>query len=155
MPIRPQLPLILLAAASAAVPLLAHHSVAAKFDKSTTLILRGVVSRIEWMNPHARFYVDVKASDGKVTNWNFELGAIPVLLKQGWRKTSLKEGDQVTVEGVMAKDGTNNGSARRVPDHARRWQCRRRQTNAPSVSLRFSFACRDLSSYRAGSPSVQ
>ena len=102
-------------------PALPHHSFAAEYDTSKPIKVTGVVTKMEWMNPHARFYVDVKDADGKVTNWNFELGAIPVLLKQGWRKTSLKEGDQVTVEGVMAKDGTNNGSARRVtlPDGRR------------------------------------
>jgi len=102
-------------------PLLAHHSFAAEYDANKSIKVSGVVTKMEWMNPHARFYVDVKDADGKVTNWNFELGAIPVLLKQGWRKDSLKEGDQVTVEGVMAKDGTNNGSARRVllPDGRR------------------------------------
>src|SRR5262249_21286267 len=74
MPRSPQLPVILLAAASAAVPLLAHHLVAAKFDKSVTLTLRGVVSRIEWMNPHARFRLDTTEDNGPTT-WEFELPA--------------------------------------------------------------------------------
>ena len=73
------------------------------------------------MNPHARFYIDVKDESGKITNWNFELGAIPVLLKQGWRKDSIKAGDQVTVDGSRAKDGSNSANAQRVvlPDGRR------------------------------------
>jgi hypothetical protein len=66
-----------------AVPVLAHHSFAAEYDSKKPVTVTGIVSKVEWMNPHARFYVDVKGADGKVVNWNFELGAIPVLLKQG------------------------------------------------------------------------
>ncbi len=97
-----------------AIPVLAHHSFAAEYDSKKPIKLTGTVTKVEWMNPHARFYVDVKDADGKVENWNFELGAIPVLLKQGWRKSSLKVGDQVTVEGFAAKDSSMNGSARSV-----------------------------------------
>jgi len=99
---------------AAAVPLLAHHSFAAEYDATKPIKITGVVTKMEWMNPHARFYVDVRSADGKAANWNFELGAIPVLLKQGWRKDSLKAGDEVTVEGTMAKDGSKSANARSV-----------------------------------------
>src|SRR5450755_4458263 len=97
-----------------AVPMLAHHSFEAEYDFNKTMKVTGTVTKMEWMNPHAHFYLDVKDANGKVTNWNFELGAIPVLLKQGWRKESLKQGDQVTVEGSLAKDGSKSANARSV-----------------------------------------
>jgi len=104
-----------------AMPLLAHHSFAAEYDSTKPIKITGTVTKMEWQNPHARFYVDVKEADGKVTNWNFELGAIPVLLKQGWRKDSLKAGDVVAVEGSLAKDGSKTANARSVklPDGRR------------------------------------
>jgi uncharacterized protein DUF6152 len=97
-----------------AAPLLAHHSFAAEYDEHKPIKITGTVTKVEWMNPHARFLVAVKEADGKVDTWNFELGAIPSLLKQGWRKNSLKEGDQVTVEGYGAKDNSFVASARKV-----------------------------------------
>lgn len=105
---------IALCATGGTVQLLAHHSFAAEYDANKPVKVTGTVTKMEWMNPHARFYVDVKDADGKVTNWNFELGAIPVLLKQGWRRDSLKAGDQVTVEGSRAKDGSSSANARSV-----------------------------------------
>ena len=107
--------------AAGTVSLFAHHSFAAEYDANKPVTITGTVTKVEWMNPHARFYVEVKDADGKVTNWNFELGAIPVLLKQGWRKDSLKAGDQVSVEGSRAKDGSNTANARSVklPDGRR------------------------------------
>jgi hypothetical protein len=127
-----------LAVTAGSAPVLAHHSFAAEYDTHKPIKVTGVVTKMEWMNPHARFYVDVKDADGKVTSWNFELGAIPVLLKQGWRKTSLKEGDVVTVEGVAAKDGSNLGSAQRVtlPDGRRVFGGSAADGSAPETSPR-------------------
>ena len=105
---------VCLSLVAGAVPLGAHHSFAAEYDANKPIKITGVVSKLEWMNPHARFYVDVKGTDGTTANWNFELGAIPVLLKQGWRKDSLKVGDQVTVEGSAARDGSKSANARTV-----------------------------------------
>jgi len=98
----------------AAVPALAHHSFEAEYDAKKPLTVTGTVTKMEWMNPHARFYVDVKDESGKVTNWNFELGNPNVLKRQGWSRDALKAGDTVTVEGYLAKDGSNLANARRV-----------------------------------------
>src|SRR5579872_1034343 len=89
----------------AAMPVLAHHSFAAEYDNKKPVELKGVISKVEWTNPHARFYVDVKDASGKVTTWNLELASPNVLIRNGWRRTSLKVGDQVTVSGSQAKDG--------------------------------------------------
>ena len=97
-----------------AVPVFAHHSFEAEYDSKKPLTVSGVVTKLEWTNPHARFYVDVKDESGKVVNWNFELGSPNVLRRQGWTREALKVGDQVTVEGYMAKDASNLANARRV-----------------------------------------
>ena len=98
----------------AAVPVLAHHSFAAEFDTHKPVTLKGVVTKVEWMNPHAWFYIDVTDDQGKVEHWQCETGAPIELLRRGWRKNNLKVGDQVTVEAFRAKDATNTISARVV-----------------------------------------
>ncbi|HTA67933.1 MAG TPA: DUF6152 family protein [Bryobacteraceae bacterium] len=98
----------------AGVPVLAHHSFQAEFDTSKPVTLKGVVTKVEWMNPHAWFYIDVTTADGKLEHWQCETGAPIELLRRGWRKNDLKTGDQVTVEAYRAKDSTNTVSARVV-----------------------------------------
>src|SRR6201996_5385412 len=97
-----------------AAPVFAHHSFAAEYDSAKPVTLTGTVTKVEWMNPHARFYLDVKDESGKVTNWEFELGSPNGLMRQGWTRNSLKEGDVVTVNGSQAKDGTNLVNANNV-----------------------------------------
>ena len=99
----------------AAVPMLAHHSFSAEYDRSQPINLKGTVTKVEWMNPHARFYLDVKDdASGKVANWEFELGSPNGLMRQGWTRNSLKVGDVVQVSGSRAKDGSNLVNAQNV-----------------------------------------
>jgi len=96
----------------AALPILGHHSFAAQYDRSKPITLKGTVSKVEWMNPHIYFYVDVKDDAERVTNWAIEGGAPSMLYRNGWRIDSLKVGDTVTVEGWLAKDGSNLANMR-------------------------------------------
>ena len=103
-----------LAAALLAIPLLAHHSFQAEFDAGKSVTLSGVVTKLEWTNPHAHFYIDVKGSDGKLVNWNMELASPNVLRRLGWNREIFKVGDTLTVFAACAKDGSNLASARKV-----------------------------------------
>ena len=98
----------------ASVPAIAHHSFAAEFDAAKPIKLTGAVTKVEWMNPHTYFYIDVKDEKGTVTNWGLEMGSPNGLMRQGWTRNSMKIGDVVTVEGSAAKDGSNIGNARSV-----------------------------------------
>ncbi len=97
-----------------AVPMQAHHSFAAEYDAAKPVVLKGTVTKFEWTNPHARFYIDVKGDDGTVTNWNLELASPNVLGRQGWTRHSLTVGDTITVNGSKAKDGSNMANAAKV-----------------------------------------
>jgi len=106
---------VLLSALLAAIPALAHHSFAAEYDSTKVIKVTGSVTRVDWQNPHAYFYIDVKNTDtGRVENWAFEMGAPSVIARQGWTKQTLKIGDVITVEGTRAKDGGTHGNARSV-----------------------------------------
>jgi hypothetical protein len=89
----------------------AHHGFAAEYDTSKTLKVTGTITKFEWTNPHAWFFVDVKNDDGTVTNWAFEMSSPNVLYRKGWTRTSLKPGDAVTVEAFRARDGSHNANA--------------------------------------------
>jgi hypothetical protein len=91
-----------------------HHSFAAEYDRNSSVKLQGSVKQLEWTNPHARLYVDVKDEHGQVTTWNFELGSPNQLRRMGWSREALHAGDVITVEGYRAKDGSNMANARKV-----------------------------------------
>jgi hypothetical protein len=99
----------------------AHHSFPAQYDIDKPIALTGKVTKVEWTNPHARFYIDVPDADGKVVSWNLELSSPNYLKRAGWSSTSLKQGDEVVVEGSLARSGANMANARVVtfPDGTR------------------------------------
>jgi len=97
---------VLCGLAFAAAPLIAHHSVAAQFDRTKTVTLTGPVTKLDWINPHARLLMDVKDTEGKVTRWEVELSAPAMLVRRGWTKEAIPIGGSVTVTGPTAKDGS-------------------------------------------------
>jgi len=98
-----------------ATPLAAHHSFAAQYDREQPITLTGAVTKIEWNNPHAYFYIDVLNEEtGKVENWAWEMGAPAVIQRSGWRRNSMTIGDLVTVAGWRARNGDFHGNARTV-----------------------------------------
>jgi hypothetical protein len=92
----------------------AHHAFSAEFDANKPIKLRGTIAKMDWINPHAWLYVDVKDTDGKVINWMIELGPPNALIKRGWTKTSVPIGTEVLVDGYQAKDGALRANGRDV-----------------------------------------
>ena len=103
------------------LPLLAHHSFSAEFDAAKPIKIRGVVTKVEWSNPHTHFYVDARTENGEPINWELELGSPNMLHREGWSRDSLKPGDHVTVDAFLAKDGSKLANVRdiRMPDGRR------------------------------------
>jgi hypothetical protein len=92
----------------------AHHSFSAEYDSKKVFTLKGTVTKVEWMNPHVYFFLDVAGEDGKVANWAFEMGPPNGLQRGGWTRNTIKIGDELAVNGTLAKDGSKQVNARTV-----------------------------------------
>ena len=114
MPTRLCLAAVGLIVLAAGIPVVAHHAFSAEFDGSKPVTLKGTVTRMEWINPHAWLHMDVKGPDGKVATWGVEGGAPNALLRRGWNRDSVRPGTAITVEGFRAKDGSNRANGRDV-----------------------------------------
>jgi hypothetical protein len=105
---------LLAAAVLAGLPALPHHAFSGEFDSSKPVTLEGVVTRVDWENPHVFFYVDVAQGDGSLVNWACETRGPNGLSKQGWKRDSLKPGDKVVVHGFLARNGSHTADGRQV-----------------------------------------
>ena len=108
------LSIAIVALLASGLPVLAHHAFSNEFDESKPITLEGVVTRIDWENPHVHYYVDVTQVDGTVVNWACETGGPNRLARRGWTRDSLKPGDKVTVHGFPAKDASHSADGRKV-----------------------------------------
>src|SRR5438045_4592907 len=97
-----------------ALPLQAHHPFSAQYDKDKPVTLKGTVTKVDWGNPHTHVFMDVKDENGQTKNWDFELGGLKRLRDFGWHKNSVKMGDQITVNGWKALDGSNHANANMI-----------------------------------------
>jgi len=99
-------------------PVRAHHAFAAEYDGKKQVHLEGVVTQMEWINPHTWIHIDVTDAEGKVTSWMIEGGSPNILLRRGFNKSSLEKGQKISIDGFQAKDGSNraNGSNITYPD---------------------------------------
>ena len=103
-----------IALTAAVLPIEAHHSFAAEYDASKAIRVTGVISKVEWTNPHSYLYIDVKDDHGNVSPWTCEGGAPNTLSRRGFTKNAIKIGDTVTIDGYRAKDGSRLLDARRI-----------------------------------------
>ena len=110
--------LLILAGALAGLPAMAHHSFAAEYSSDQPITLKGILTKVEWTNPHGWIYIDVKDDEGKVTNWAVEFGSPNALLRRGLRKSDFPTGVELVVKGYRAKNGTPtvNGTSVKFPD---------------------------------------
>tara|TARA_B110000305_G_C19091928_1_gene471207 strand:- start:122 stop:520 length:399 start_codon:yes stop_codon:yes gene_type:complete len=105
---------VLLGLVVSALPASAHHSFAAEFDSNEPITIRGNVTRIAWTNPHVWIYLLVPDEEGKMVNWGFEMGAPQQVRRRGWDRNTLKTGDEIIVQGFLARDGSPRMNARNV-----------------------------------------
>jgi hypothetical protein len=108
------LSLAILGTAMLLTPVIAHHSFSAEYDGKKPVTLKGTVTKVDWMNPHVYFYLDVEDDAGNVANWALEMGPPNGLQRSGWTRNTMKVGDVVVVEGTLAKDGAKQANARSV-----------------------------------------
>lgn len=98
----------------AVMPAVAHHSFSAEYDSKKAVSLKGIVTKVDWMNPHVYFFLDVTDESGAITNWALEMGPPAGLQRSGWTRNTMKVGDEVIVQGTLAKDGSKQANARSV-----------------------------------------
>ncbi len=96
------------------IPAAAHHSFSAEYDSKKAVSLKGIVTKVDWMNPHVYFFLDVTDESGNITNWALEMGPPAGLQRSGWTRNTMKVGDEVIVQGTLAKDGSKQANARSV-----------------------------------------